>query len=285
MLDQAAGLIALAHTRPTLEFFSLASKAFAEKQYNLWRDHESDAFSPHVYSRTGLFPAPMDQAMCQSEKGIERLRKFKVLGQFMAKALMDSRIVDISLSRSFARLLLDYEIPLTIESVKLVDRALAASLEHLQKYVVEKHRLETDVSLSPADLQTAIRHVKVDGATVDDLALEFVLPGYDVEMKTSGTEKIVTIENLEEFINLVIDWTLSKGVARQIEVFKTGFSMVFPIRDLKSFTPEEIVNIFGNAEQEDWSAESKTRLEICHPINRFVLTLGVWTSFDLGYAC
>ncbi|KAH9821476.1 hypothetical protein DFH28DRAFT_1078835 [Melampsora americana] len=242
---------------PTLEFFSLASKAFSERQYKMWRDHDGSSDSVHVFSKTGLFPAPMDQEMCESESGMDRLKKFKVLGQFMAKALMDSRIVDISLSRSFAKLILDYEVPQTIESVKFVDSALAGSLEHLMQYVVEKRRLE--VELSGSELEEAIKVIRVDGATVEDLALEFVLPGYDeIEMKPDASDKTVTIGNIEEFINLVIDWTLSKGVAKQLEVFKSGFSTVFPIRDLKSFTPDEIVNIFGNAEMEDWSAETLT---------------------------
>ncbi|PLW48785.1 hypothetical protein PCASD_03238 [Puccinia coronata f. sp. avenae] len=243
---------------PTLEFFSLASKAFAEKQYQMWRDHESDAQSLHVFSHSGLFPSPMDDRTAESEKGMERLRKFKVLGQFMAKALMDSRIVDISLSRSFARLVLDYPLPLTIASVGLVDKALAASLEHLNKYVIAKHAIEADTSLSESGAHAAIQQIRIDDATVDDLALEFILPGYDVEMKPDSSETLVTIENIEEFIQLVIYWTLSKGVTRQIEMFKSGFSMVFPIRDLKSFTPDEIVNIFGNAESEDWSPEALT---------------------------
>lgn len=227
----------------------------------MWRDHEGSSDSVHVFSKTGLFPAPMDQDMCESEAGMERLKKFKVLGQFMAKALMDSRIVDISLSRSFAKLVLDYDVPQTIESVKLVDSALAGSLEHLMQYVVEKRRLEAE--LSGSELEEAIKVIRIDGATVEDLALEFVLPGYDeIEMKPDGSDKTVTIGNIEEFIDLVIDWTLSKGVAKQLEVFKSGFSTVFPIRDLKSFTPDEIVNIFGNAEMEDWSAESMSFLRL-----------------------
>jgi E3 ubiquitin-protein ligase TRIP12 len=206
----------------------------------------------------------MDDRTAESEKGMERLRKFKVLGQFMAKALMDSRIVDISLSRSFARLVLDYPLPLTIASVGLVDKALAASLEHLNKYVIAKHAIEADTSLSESGAHAAIQQIRIDDATVDDLALEFILPGYDVEMKPDSSETLVTIENIEEFIQLVIYWTLSKGVTRQIEMFKSGFSMVFPIRDLKSFTPDEIVNIFGNAESEDWSPEGMANARLAY---------------------
>lgn len=271
----------------------MASKAFAERQYGMWRDHESDSVSPHVFSRSGLFPAPMDPAMCSSEAGQERLKKFKVLGQFMAKSLMDSRIVDISLSRSFARLVLDYELPLTIDSVKLVDRPLAASLEHLQKYVVEKKRV------MEVDPDAKIEEIRVDGATVEDLALEFILPGYQVQMVPSTTlssdhsssseededeePKTVKMENIEEFIRLVIDWTLCKGVEKQIEAFKNGFSSVFPIKDLKSFTPDEIVNIFGNSEVEDWSAESQCFNFLFFEEEYGLIFLCVCGSFDGCY--
>ena len=49
---------------------------------------------------------------------------FRVLGQFIAKGLMDSRIIDVAFSRTFMKLVLDHELPLTIPSVKVSDIAL-----------------------------------------------------------------------------------------------------------------------------------------------------------------
>lgn len=49
---------------------------------------------------------------------------------------------------------------------------------------------------------------------------------------------------------------LGSGVRLQAEAFREGFSKVFPISDLQSFTPDELAIIFGNA-TEDWSSESK----------------------------
>ena len=46
---------------------------------------------------------------------------FRVLGQFIAKGLMDSRIIDVAFSRTFMKLVLDHELPLTIPSVKVSD--------------------------------------------------------------------------------------------------------------------------------------------------------------------
>jgi E3 ubiquitin-protein ligase TRIP12 len=44
---------------------------------------------------------------------------FKVLGQFVAKALFDGRIIDLAFSRTFMKLILEHEIPLTIAAVKV----------------------------------------------------------------------------------------------------------------------------------------------------------------------
>jgi hypothetical protein len=44
---------------------------------------------------------------------------FKILGQFVAKALFDGRITDLALSRTFMKLVLEHEVPLTIAAVKV----------------------------------------------------------------------------------------------------------------------------------------------------------------------
>jgi len=42
----------------------------------------------------------------------------------------------------------------------------------------------------------------------------------------------------------------------QAKAFREGFSKVFPITDLQAFALDELVMLFGNAE-EDWSIESE----------------------------
>ena len=48
----------------------------------------------------------------------------------------------------------------------------------------------------------------------------------------------------------------------QAKAFRDGFSKVFPVTDLRAFSADELVMLFGNSE-EDWSVESKSDL-ICH---------------------
>lgn len=41
---------------PTLEFYSLASKAFARRDLRLWRDEDESKPGDHVFHPKGLFP-------------------------------------------------------------------------------------------------------------------------------------------------------------------------------------------------------------------------------------
>jgi hypothetical protein len=66
----------------------------------------------------------------------------------------------------------------------------------------------------------------------------------------------VTSENVEEYITEVLEAILGQGARLQAKAFREGFSKVFPITDLQAFTLDELVMLFGNAE-EDWSTESE----------------------------
>jgi E3 ubiquitin-protein ligase TRIP12 len=66
----------------------------------------------------------------------------------------------------------------------------------------------------------------------------------------------VTSENVEEYITEVIEAILGQGARLQAKAFREGFSKVFPITDLQAFALDELVMLFGNAE-EDWSIESE----------------------------
>jgi len=97
--------------------------------------------------------------------------------------------------------------------------------------------------------------IQVDGVRVEDLGLDFTLPGYDIELEANGSRKSVGIDNVEDYLEKVIDMTLGKGVQRQVDAFRAGFTQVFPYSALSAFTPDELVMLFGRIE-EDWSLET-----------------------------
>ena len=77
-------------------------------------------------------------------------------------------------------------------------------------------------------------------------------------MQPNGKIIDLTIENVEEYVDLVADFTIGRGIHRQINAFKSGFSSVFPYEALCAFTADELVMLFGKSE-EDWSYESIIR--------------------------
>jgi E3 ubiquitin-protein ligase TRIP12 len=238
---------------PTLEFYSLVSKEFARKDLKIWRDvdHGAAGASPFVNHPSGLYPAPIGAEDMANDGGQKRTHIFRVIGQFVAKALLDSRIIDLSFNKIFLKLVLGDEVPLTIASLQLVDVDLANSLTKLLTIASGKQKQQP-----PNDIKLAKKLALVEeSVTVEDLALDFTLPGYDIELKSSGKDISVTSSNVSEYVSLVLDAILGSGSALQAQAFREGFSKVFPIGDLQSFSVEELVMLFGNGD-EDWSIES-----------------------------
>nr|GFB91703.1 E3 ubiquitin-protein ligase UPL3 [Tanacetum cinerariifolium] len=65
--------------------------------------------------------------------------------------------------------------------------------------------------------------LKFRGAPVEDLCLDFTLPGYPDFTLNSGDEDVNT-NNLEEYVSLVVSATVKTGITRQMEAFRAGFN-------------------------------------------------------------
>lgn len=243
---------------PTLEFYSTVSKEFSKKELKMWRENEFVGNSKHTFSKLGLFPAPMSEEQAESESGKKILYYFKILGKFIARSMLDSRIIDVSLNPTFFRLgNKTNTVTLSLGAVKAVDEDFAMSLRLFKQFASEKKRVEETYRASPAKKAQALSEIRVNKSRVEDLLLEFTMPGYsDIELIENGANVPVTIENVDNFLDRVIDMTLGSGVQRQVDAFQTGFSQVFSYAALNAFTPNELVMLFGQAE-EDWSLESK----------------------------
>lgn len=243
---------------PTLEFYATVSREFSKKKTKMWREGEANNKDEFAFGKLGMFPAPMNAQQANSESGKKILHLFKMLGKFIARSMLDSRIIDVSLNPTFFRIGdQPSTVPLSLGAVKMVDSQLAQSLKLVKQYANEKQQVEEAQSL-PADSKVkAIRHIRVRGAAIEQLGLDFTLPGYpSIELVTGGKDVPVTIDNVGEYVEKVIDMTLGSGVQRQVDAFRAGFSQVFAYSALKAFTPNELVMLFGRVE-EDWSIESE----------------------------
>jgi len=69
---------------------------------------------------------------------------------------------------------------------------------------------------------------------------------------------------LDEYLKLVVDWTLVRGVGRQMEAFKEGFNSVFPLSGLQGLIyPGEMDMLICGAHHQKW--DIKELMDCCRP--------------------
>ncbi|KAG9256818.1 uncharacterized protein F5Z01DRAFT_672051 [Emericellopsis atlantica] len=243
---------------PTLEFYSTVSREFSKKKLTLWRDSDTHESSDFVQGPAGLFPRPLSESELSTPNGERVLHLFKTLGKFVARSMIDSRIIDIHFNPVFFRIgeTTSSGVKPSLASVKMVDAGLARSLMAIKNFALAKKEIDEDPSRAPAQKVADLEKLTIDGVRLEDLCLDFTLPGYPgIELEEGGSQKRVTIDNVESYLEKVVDVTLESGVRRQVDAFRAGFSAVFPYSALSAFTPDELVNLFGKAD-EDWSLET-----------------------------
>ncbi|TKY52886.1 E3 ubiquitin-protein ligase UPL4 [Spatholobus suberectus] len=136
-------------------------------------------------------------------------------------------------------------------------------LQEFQALVITKKFMES-VSGGNSELQYGL---SFQDTRIEDLCLDFSLPGYPDIVLASGTDHtMVNMGNLEDYVSLIVDATVRSGISRQVEAFKSDFNQVFPIEHLRIFSEEELERMLCG-EYDSWA------------INE----LGDHIKFDHGY--
>lgn len=84
---------------PTLEFYALVSRELQRGDLELWAGERTEGPDGvnYVNAPQGLFPAPLSRSSKYTHNHLTKIKsKFRFLGKFMAKAVMDSRLVGIT---------------------------------------------------------------------------------------------------------------------------------------------------------------------------------------------
>ncbi|XP_060862971.1 E3 ubiquitin-protein ligase TRIP12 isoform X1 [Metopolophium dirhodum] len=230
---------------PTLEFYALVSKELQKADLELWNNPSKSESDSYVYSSEGLYPNPLSRTSKLPHQ-VKMKSKFKFLGKFMAKAIMDSRLLDLPLSITMYRWLLGHENYLTLGDLSYIVPEIYKTLSQLHQLVLEKRLILIDNSLNDEQKTEKIKKITLDGCPVEDLGLNFTLPGHaSIELRKNGLNIDVTIDNLEKYIQLVCHWFLREGVSKQMESLREGFESVFSLKRLgQLFYPEELEAIF-----------------------------------------
>ncbi|KAI8995767.1 hypothetical protein BC832DRAFT_568588 [Gaertneriomyces semiglobifer] len=212
---------------PTLEFYDLVAREVMKPdgcvvggvKCRLWREAEF------------MFPRPAVDGEKEMNKCVEVMR---MLGSLVARAVVDGRTVEMPLHEVFLEMVI-WKQRYDVESVtwkralmrrlKRVDRVLWSSLKRL----------------------LSMKREEVEG-----LALEFVLPGYDLPLG----EGMVTGRNVEEYVWKVVDATVGSGVEYAVGAFREGFERVVSTSVLRGFEGSEVQMVCGGGGEEDWSLET-----------------------------
>ncbi|KAF5283720.1 hypothetical protein FQR65_LT13755 [Abscondita terminalis] len=249
---------------PTLEFYALVSKELQRTDLELW--HSPDSIGKEfVYHALGLFPAPVGRGAKVGQTSKTK-SKFRFLGKFMAKAVMDSRMLDLPFSLTFYRWLLGQEQCLTMTDLIHLSPSIYRTLRKMEEIVRKRDSILSNMETSSDDKALEIEKLSFDGCPIEDLNLDFVMPGYNFDLMKNGKNTQVTINNMHLYTNLVTHWFLVEGVNRQMEALREGFESVFPIQNLKMFHPEELEAVFcGNPRESVSGWDVKTLMECCKP--------------------
>lgn len=226
---------------PTLEFYSCLSKEFHRRNLSMWRstDYGSDDF---LSSAHGLYPKPMSKTELSSVNGKKVLSFFRLLGQFVARALLDSRILDLDLNEHFLALVLSEENE-GIDWEDLADFRGSLMCQQLKR-------------IDPVLLKSVLRLIDLNESNpevLDDLGLYFNLPECpSIDLVPHGSEIPLRGCNLNSYVKELSTFMTRSGVIEQVLSFKRGFSQIFPIESMNAFSVPELKSLFGRSD-EDWS--------------------------------
>ena len=72
-----------------------------------------------------------------------------------------------------------------------------------------------------------------------------------IELKPGGADVQVTEENKKEYVDLIVEYRISKRVKEQFEAFMSGFSELIPLDLITVFDERELELLIGGMSEID----------------------------------
>ncbi|KAK2520597.1 Itch [Columba guinea] len=146
----------------------------------------------------------------------DHLKYFRFIGRFIAMALFHGKFIDTGFSLPFYKRILNK--PVGLKDLESVDPEFYNSLIWVKENNIEECGLEMFFSVDKEILGEIKSH----------------------DLKPNGSNILVTEENKEEYIRLVAEWRLSRGVEEQTQAFFEGFNEILPQQYLQYFDAKEL---------------------------------------------
>ncbi len=214
---------------PTLEFFSLLFDIFKNNS-KLWYKTTDKSFYPNFIGND-------NKEICDI---------FKLMGFMLARALYDDRLFDFQFSSVFWDLILDR--PITIDSIKKIDKDLGKTMNDLNELIIKKKEFiannKENVNLN--------EKILINNMKLNELDIYFVFPGYNFPLKENGENILLDMYNIEEYVYLIYDKLFVSGVDNIVKNFKEGFNKTFNLNYIKLFKSNELENLICSSLEKKW---------------------------------
>ncbi|XP_065178917.1 E3 ubiquitin-protein ligase Itchy-like isoform X1 [Sycon ciliatum] len=166
-----------------------------------------------------------------SEINPDHLTYFKFVGRVIAMALYHGKFIDNGFTLPFYKRMLNK--PCRLQDLQNLDPEFYNSLVWVKDNDVEESGLDVVFS-ADYDLLGKVK---------------------TYELKPGGSDIPVTEENKAEYINLMVQWRLSRGIQEQTKAFLDGFNEVVPLQWLQYFDERELELMLCGMQEfdlEDW---------------------------------
>uniref|UniRef100_A0A671MP88 E3 ubiquitin-protein ligase n=1 Tax=Sinocyclocheilus anshuiensis TaxID=1608454 RepID=A0A671MP88_9TELE len=181
-------------------FFLLSFNPF-NPYYGLFEYSATDNYTLQINPNSGL---------CNED----HLSYFKFIGRVAGMAVYHGKLLDGFFIRPFYKMMLVKQI--TLNDMESVDSEYYNSL----KWILENDPTELDLRFC------------IDEDNFGQT--------YQVDLKPSGSDMVVTNDNKKEYIDLVIQWRFVNRVQKQMNAFLEGFTELIPIDLIKIFDENEL---------------------------------------------
>lgn len=203
------------------EWFFLISKEMFNPYYGLFEYSATDNYTLQINPNSGL---------CNED----HLSYFKFIGRVAGMAVYHGKLLDGFFIRPFYKMMLQKLI--TLHDMESVDSEYYSSL----RWILENDPTELDLRF--------IIDEELFGQT------------HQHELKTGGSEIVVTNKNKKEYIYLVIQWRFVNRIQKQMAAFKEGFFELIPQDLIKIFDENELELLMcglGDVDVSDWREHTK----------------------------
>ncbi|KAK5646841.1 hypothetical protein RI129_005305 [Pyrocoelia pectoralis] len=161
----------------------------------------------------------------------DHLVYFKFIGRFIAMALYHGRFIYSGFTLPFYKRMLNKK--LVMKDIESIDPEFYNSLVWIKDNDIDECGLELYFSVDFEVLGQVVHH----------------------ELKKEGGEDRVTEENKEEYISMMTEWRMTRGIEQQTKAFLDGFNEVVPLEWLKYFDERELELLLCGMQEidiDDW---------------------------------